>query len=128
MNGKALMSGIRLEEMEMSDMLDVIHFILEDDLASATGEQAEARSNTREMIYREFYNKEYQYKAKGTSRNSSGSRSGSYADGTPIDDFSDIEPFDPLEHSAPPKPFVPATDFNPDSALPFGSNLDAPLG
>jgi hypothetical protein len=121
------MSGIRLEELNSSDMLDVIHFLFEDDLAAASGEQSEARSNVRTILYREFYEKEYRYKSESSSRSGSNSSGSTYADGSPIDTFDDIEPFDPLEKSRPTKSFIPATNFNPDSFLPFGKDLDAPL-
>ena len=129
-NGKALMSGIRLEEMESSEMLDVIHFLFEDDMAAASGEQAEARSKVREVLYRNFYEREYKYKSHSNSGNRSSGLSGpTYADGSPIDGFDDdIEPFDPMQESKPVKPFIPATEINPDAVLPFGKDLDAPLG
>lgn len=130
-NGKALMSGIRLGELEASDMLDVVHFLFEDDMAAASGEQAEARSHVRTTLYRNFYEREYKYKIDSSSNRSGGSsHSGStYADGSPINGFDDdLEPFDPMQESKPVKPYVPATDFNPDAALPFGKDLDAPLG
>ncbi len=114
-------------------MLDVLHFIFEDDMAAASGEQAEARSRVREVLYQNLYERDYKYKSHSNS-NSRGSGSSSlsgptYADGSPIyaeDD--DLEPFDPMQEAKPVKPFIPATQFNPDSVLPFGKDLDAPLG
>ena len=64
--------------------------------------------------------------------NSDGTVDTSFSIGTGFDnsvgdfDYSDITPFDPS--SQPVKPFVPATEFNPDMQKPFGSTLDAPLG
>lgn len=121
------MSGIRLEEMYASDMLDVIHFLFEDDMAAASGEQSEARSQVRTILYREFYEKEYRYKSDSSSRSDYRSSGPAYADGSPIDTFDDLEAFDPLEKSKPTKPFIPTTNFDPDSMLPFGKDLDAPL-
>lgn len=108
-------------------MLDVIHFLFEDDMAAASGEQAEARSQVRTILYREFYEKEYKYKGDSSSKSGHRSSGPTYADGSPIDTFDDLEPFDPLEQSKPTKPFIPATNFDPDSVLPFGKDLDAPL-
>lgn len=109
-------------------MLDVIHFIFEDDLASASGEQAESRSRTREIVYRDFYEREYRYKTSSSGSSSRSQNYGeTYADGTPVDDFSDLEPFDPLEQAKPTKPYMAPTEFNPDAVLPFGKDLDAPL-
>jgi hypothetical protein len=118
--------------MEATDMLDVIHYFFEDDLAVASAEQQEARSNTRSSVYRTLYGTTYKYAIK-----KSGSEGGSYtyaADGSeiPTDGFygtdEDITPFDPNENvKKATKPFVPATDMDADSPLPFGRVLDAPL-
>jgi len=123
------MNGIRLGEMESSDMLDVIHYLFEEDMAAASGEQAEARSNVRTILYKSFYEREYQYKLDSSSK-SKGSygSSSTYADGSPIEPMEDLVPFDPLEQAKPTKPYVPPTEFNPDSVMPFGTTLDAPLG
>lgn len=107
-------------------MLDVIHYFFEEDLSVTTAEQQEARSNTRSTVYRTWYGTPYKY---GINKSSGGS--GNYtADGTsiPTDGFygeQDITPFDPTNNTV--KPFVPATDMDADSPLPFGKVLDAPL-
>lgn len=115
------MNGLVLAEMDASDMLDVIHYIFEEDMAPSTGEQAEARSRVRSIIYREFYNKEYGYQAS-TDKNSR-----SYID-DPINGFEEddrIVPFDPMQKA---KPYVPATKVNPRTSNPFGGSIDGPLG
>jgi hypothetical protein len=74
-----------------------------------------------------LYGVEYRYKSKST-------KSGMYADGSriPSDGYvsnekeETLEPFDPSPMTR--KPYVPPTEFNPDSAMPFGKTLDAPLG
>lgn len=111
-------------------MLDVIHYLFEEDMAAASGEQAEARSKVREILYRNFYEREYKYKTDSSSSSGGGSSfSGpTYADGSPIGEFDDLEPFDPLQESKPTKPYMSPTTFDPDAALPFGKDLDAPLG
>lgn len=112
-------------------MLDVVHFMLEDDLNKhSTGEGMEAASEVRTSIYRSIYNREYEYAISKSGRSASGSMT--YADGSivgsPEDDLSDISAFDPNPVKKSSKPYIPPTKFNPDSNLPFGKDLDAPLG
>lgn len=106
-------------------MMDVIHYFFEDDLRVASGEEAEALTETRRVIYSSLYNTTYKYGgSKRSSRNS-------YSDGSSLPDDGyfgdDIQPFDPSETNVT-KPFIPATEFDADSPLPFGRELDAPLG
>lgn len=106
------MSGIHLAELELSQMLDVIHFLMEEDLLSAgTKEEVEAKDHARTSIYRILYNKEYAYASQKSSATAG---------------FSDLPPdVDNIPKVT--KPYTPATDFDPDSALPFGQDIDAPL-
>lgn len=100
-------------------MLDVLHYFFEEDFAYSSAEEAEARSNLRKELYL-LYGKTYSYII-----NSSGNDGGrKYV--SPEADFDLDLPteFSPKER----KPYVPATDFNPESTMPFGSLLDAPLG
>jgi len=115
------MNGLQLSSMELADMLDVIHVIFEDDITSAaSAEQVDVKENVREVIYRDLYKTTYKYKTTKNRQNASFDNSvGDF-------DYSDITPFDPSSQAV--KPFVPATDFNPDMQKPFGSKLDAPLG
>lgn len=113
--------SLKLEEMEAADMLDVLHYMFEEDVARlTTAEQSDAVSAMRTTLYG-LYNKPYRYGTKSSGSSSSGRQyvSGDY-------DFKTDVPFDPASQA--PKPFVPATDFNPESSMPFGSVLDAPLG
>ncbi len=115
------MSGLQLSSMELADMLDVIHVIFEDDMTSvASAEQVDVKEKVREIIYRDFYETTYKYKTTKKRQNAG------FDNSVEDFDYSDITPFDPS--SQPVKPFVPATDFNPDMQKPFGSALDAPLG
>lgn len=120
------MSGVKLEELGSSDMIDVLHFMFEEDMFAATGEEAEHKSKIRTTLYKEFYNKRYEY---GSSSNNKST----YANGDllpPMDEEfyqKDLIPFDP-EKKSKPTPYVPVSNFNPDSVLPFGMNIDAPLG
>jgi hypothetical protein len=127
-NGKALVSGLRLKEMEASEMVDVLHYYFEEDLSVSTAEQQQARSESRSVVYRTLYGKPYKY----ATPKSGGTASGGYsADGSILPDdgfYGDLTPFDPSEDvTKPVKPFVPATEMDADSPLPFGRVLDAPL-
>jgi hypothetical protein len=115
------MSGLRLAEMDSAEMLDVVHVIFEEDYTNATsGEQVDAKNKIRKIIYKEFYEKNYEYNSSSKT---------DYSDLEPEEsgyDYSDVVPFDPAKAET--KPFVPSTDFDADAALPFGKTLDAPLG
>jgi hypothetical protein len=108
---------MRLEEMEMSEMLDVLHYYMEEDYNVSSQEQIDARSDVRKAIYRHMYNKEYKFPA-GKKNNAQVTASGL--------DLNDVVSVDPLKE--PTKSYVPPTDFNPESKKPFGDVLDAPLG
>ena len=117
------MNNLTLKEMEASDMLDVIHFFFEEDMNYASGEQAEGRSRSREILYQDFYGYKYPYPSARTG-------SSVYADGN-VKNFNEHEdddavvPFDPLK--APTKSFVPPTPVNASMSKPFGQVLDEPL-
>ncbi len=100
------MHGINLPEMDLSDMLDVIHYFYEEDLNFSSHEQLQMTEKRRVHIYREMYQTEYKYQVSGSSDS--------------------VTPFDPAAGEA--KPYIPPTDFDPDSYSPFGSVLDAPIG
>ena len=116
------MSGIKLGELDMSDMVDVLHYMFEEDMRFASAEQAEAISKSRSMLYRELYEKEYTYKFS----TGIGSVAASIDEPLGYDDVSDIRPFD-AERQATVKPYVSPTKIDEDSARPFGTTLDAPL-
>jgi len=125
------MRGLRLAEMDAVEMLDILHFMFEEDLDCSSAEQAEAKSNARTVVYESLYNKPYKYKVKGSSTGSS-SNGYTYANGStiPSDGFyggTEITEFDPTVPKVT-KPYTPPTEFNPDSSLPYGNTLDAPLG
>lgn len=101
-NGKAITLGLNLGEMEMSLMLDTIHYFYEQDSRYSTAEEAEAVSKLRSSVYGVLYGTTYKY-----AYNPSSSGSGY--------DSNDV------------KPYIPPTDFDPDSFQPFGSVLDSPL-
>lgn len=115
-NGKAIYSGVYLLELSASDMLDVIHYLFEEDLRVSSSEEAESLAKMRQHLYRLLYNKEY--KSVFTSSDSK------YNMSTASDN-----PVPPA--STPPgserKPYIPPTQFDPDSPVPFGEKVDAPL-
>lgn len=95
-------------------MLDVLHYILDDDLVVTSGDHAKAKSSVRENIYKSFYDKNYKY--------SIGEQTNEY-------DFSDENLVgNGNAKSSEVKPYIPPTPFNPDSPNPFGGLREAPLG
>jgi hypothetical protein len=107
-------------------MLDVIHFLFEEDLDYSTAEQATYRSSYRQKIYKELYQGEYSYSV-ASEKDGYNYDNGS---GLPSDGYygedEDIKPFDPERE--PLKPFIPPTEFDSDSGLPLNSTiLEAPL-
>ena len=116
------MSGLRLGDLESTDMLDVIHYLMEEDMFTASKEESDNKTAIRTVFYREFSGKEYAYKSSSTASNQIL---------PPLDEEFGIEPFDPNSKDRPiktkPKPYVPPTNLNSDSYLPFGNKLDAPL-
>lgn len=104
-------------------MLDVLHYYFEEDTFYPTPQHQEARSATREHVYGVLYGTSYVYALKKQ-------KPGEFIDYSlpeydPEDDVAPINQFSVRD--TPAKPFVPATEFNEDSVLPFGNNLDAPL-
>jgi hypothetical protein len=105
--------------MDASDMLDVLHFFFEEDLNYSTGEQAEAVSKIREMIYRDMYGTIYKYAYKDSSN-----KTKSFDE----DDFGldDVTPYDPTSKQV--KPYFPATEFDAEVGLDFGlGKLEPPM-
>lgn len=98
-------------------MSDVMHYLMEEDMRYTTAEEAEAVSAYRTQIYL-LYGKTYKYAV--SSKNQNGR---SYISKNAGEDFGFEDPLNTGET----KPYIPPTDFNPDSVLPFGSDLEAPL-
>ena len=104
--------------MELSDMLDVVHYFYEDDLNYASVEQAQMTDARRITVFKQLYGIDYKY-ASSDSKNKVASNSNfDY-------DFDDLAPFDPANKET--KPFVPATEMDEFSSNPFGDILDAPI-
>lgn len=109
--------------MEASDMLDVIHYFFEEDMHVSAEGEAEAKSEVRSIIYSSLYGSTYKYAIKTKGRSYAADGSNYPSDGLMGED---LTPFDPEQTIT--KPFIPATDFDAESPLPFGRDLDAPLG
>ena len=117
------MNNLNLKEMEASDMLDVLHFFFEEDMNYASGEQAEGRSRSREILYPDFYG--YKYPYGGVSTSSAANANGNIKNFDDYEEDDVVVPFDPLK--APTKSFVPPTPVNASMSKPFGEALDEPL-
>jgi hypothetical protein len=108
--------------MEASDMLDVIHYLFEKDATVNSQEEYDTKNSVRDVIYETVYKRKFAYSTKGSRDFSSNSQAGN------------PEPFDEFDNYVPNtsnnvKPYVPPTNFNPDSDNPFGSVLrEGPLG
>ena len=118
-NGKCLMSGIVLGELESSDMLDVIHCIFEDDAKVSSSEEHETQQSIRKILYKEIYGREYRY-GSNSRNNNQYSNYDEYSDDSGFNNFTP-----PTSNEV--KPYIPPTNFNPDSDNPFGLK-EKPLG
>lgn len=114
--------------MNASDLLDVLHYFMEEDMDYTSGEQLEGQSSLRSRLYRNLYDTEYPYAtAKTKNNNIVELEFGPENDAVePANELDDIKPFNPRAAS-PRKAYVPPTTFDGGAELPFGSTLDAPL-
>lgn len=101
-------------------MTDVLHYLMEEDMRYTSAEEAEAVSAYRTQLYL-LYGKTYRYTVSSSNR---GGKAYLPKNASTDHGFDD----DPMFNSGETKPYIPPTNFNPDSVLPFGSDLDAPLG
>lgn len=127
-----------LLKLSGSDLVDVLHYYFEEDLTHSSELQANSRTVTRENIYKNLYDTEYKYgylnnvSSNGTDNNvvkldnASGVSTPVEFDTEPEDNLSDIKPFSPKKRKEV-KPYVPPTQFDGASEVPFGNILDAPI-
>ena len=121
-NGRCLLNGINLKELEVSDMLDVIHYLFEQDATVSSEAEFETKNSVRDVIYETVYERKFAYSSKKSKDFDNAENSYS------------SEPFDKDGNYIPNKtnyvkPYVPPTNFDPDSENPFGGTLrEAPLG
>ena len=106
-------------------MLDVLHFLFEEDMNYTSGEQAEGRSRSREILYQDFYGYKYPYGGVSTSGSTTANGNIKNFDDYEIEEDETVVPFDPLK--GPTKAFVPATPVDASMSKPFGAALDEPL-
>ena len=83
-------------------MLDVVHYFLDEDMRYSSMEELKLHDNIRKNIFNNLYEVEYRYGMSGDSS-------------------------DPTDLNST-KPYIPPTEVDPESATPFGSILDSPLG
>jgi len=102
-------------------MIDVLHYYFEEDLMVDSKEEVENKTRIRSLLYREMYHKAYKY---GNSTSAGSYNYSTASDGYLGDEDDTVD--DPVKPAS--KPYVPPTDFNPDSAKPFGRIVDEPLG
>lgn len=102
-------------------MLDVLHFMMEEDMLT---EFAEAKSDMRILIYRDIYGREYPHEYRVKSKNKNGMPSGAHS-AAGENPYGDLSPVDPVMES---KGYIPPTPVSDNPADPFGGVLDAPLG
>ena len=120
------MNGLDLRTMPANDMVDVLHYLFEDDLSASTAEQAEARSKARVSIYKDLYGREYKY-AVNTGMGETYPDYNSEEYGSPEESQEEaVVPFSPVKQ--PVKPFMSVTPVNAASSKPFGKVLDEPMG
>jgi hypothetical protein len=123
-NGKGIAHGLRLADMDASDMLDVIHYFFEDDYRYASDQEQIYKDEFRKSFYKRVYSYEYRYASEETSNR------GSYRD-FDLESSDEVEeviqPFSPREQKAT-KAFIEATPIVGDEIKPFGSILDGPIG
>jgi len=123
------MSGLRILEMGVGDMLDVIHFMFEEDSHYVSEESVKSRSEFRTAIYDSLYGVEYKYKYNAGKQ--SGNQAHMYEDASDMDYMSDAESqqaFSPSEIKEPMKPPAQTpTKFDFDADNPFSGVLDAPM-
>jgi hypothetical protein len=87
--------------MEASDMLDTIHYFLDEDTRYSSIEELKMHDSFRKNIFEKLYESTYRY-------------------GLPDDS-------DSYTASSGIKPYIPPTEIDPEAADPFGNLLDSPL-
>jgi hypothetical protein len=119
------MSGLNLEEMEVSSMLDVLHYLMEEEMMRQHHNGVDIPGAVRDYLYWELYGVRYPYYTPvGGNRHASGDTLDGLDD--PLDG---VAPFNPKDGKAEPvKAYAPPTRVDPDAQQPFGALLDSPLG
>lgn len=126
-NGKALVSGLQLSSMPAEDMLDVLHYFLEQDFRYGSEYEPIYKDEFRKNIYKQFYGIEYKYLSQESSQDEG-------IQGDNLDELDApeaenapeevVNPFNPRSASV--KPYIEPTQVV-DGPSPFGDILDIPL-
>lgn len=133
-SGKALMSGLRLKEMDSRDLVDILHFFFEEDNTYTSEEAAKSQSSMRTALYQEMYGVTYKYKYEEPKKKGAHAYTHSYEpdeDFAYLSDAESVKPFSPKEMQPEMKPTMgeeTITQFDPFAANPFDGILDAPMG
>ncbi len=128
------MSGLKMEltEMEASDMMDVLHFLFEEDFTAVSEDHARSKSAMRDALYNDMYGVTYPFKMK-PPKGQPGRASNEFQ--YPDDDFSEldgVEPVNPRAKNAFEAPAKTKTKFVSAESMPIlidtsFDGLDAPL-
>lgn len=102
-------------------MMDVLHFLFEEDFTSVSEDHARSRSAMRDTLYRELYGTSYVFKMPDPKRGKSGGAANDFQ--YPEDDLADVKPIDPRKQDA----FSPRTDSNKKSKIKFVDADSVPL-
>lgn len=125
------MNGVKLTSLEADDMVDVLHYLFEEDLHVSSAEEVESISKTRTLIYKDLYQKEYKYSVTLDKNKDNQNYSFDGEDIYPDDGLQGSNQVIPFNPDGGPtgerKSYIPPTEFNPESPMPFGTDLDAPL-
>lgn len=98
-------------------MLDVLHYLFEEDAVAYSAEHYESRGKVRDIVYETIYNSKFKYSSSTPTASDYG-----------FDDLDAPVNFTPNTNREV-KPYFPPTPFNPDAPNPFGAALrEKPLG
>lgn len=103
----------------MNNMMDVLHYLFEEDVNFVSPEQMQSRTRIRQLVYKQVYDKVFEY---GINEESD------FSDSNEFGNAGDYVAQKPYENSEV-KPYIPPTNFNPDAPNPFQGVLrENPLG
>lgn len=117
------MSGVSLLELDSESLIDVLHYMFEDDVITPTPELAELRDKARIRIYEDLYGTTYDYATPANRQATVNPIDMPFDDGTSWDDKEE----QPEGMKKATKAYVPTTDFNPNATNPYHGILDTPL-
>jgi hypothetical protein len=87
--------------MEASDIMDVLHFLFEEDFTAVAEDHARSRSAIRDTLYSELYGVKYTFKMKDPAKGKyAPTAMQQYASNNEYDSLDDVDPFNPRKHEA----------------------------